>query len=221
MFDFNEFKLVALPENEQLYNCQSELIDQITCDNFAETTLKIAILLTLPPVSDNSEAIKLLKAGFEETNDRRFAIVGSFLASEWEIYKKNDFVSMLNSFLCEADDEQKAIIYYLNAYDIFMRNEIIEKRDTYIALLNKSLSLNKKFVYNYYRLAQVSEKEKAKELAEKALSNIETVFSDEECADLEINDFISYEAFLGEHILGTSLSKQNFQEIESFYKTAG
>jgi hypothetical protein len=219
MLDFSKFKLVDLSESEQLYNCQSDLLQQITAQNFVEVTLQVAILLTLPPVADNSESIKLLKAAFEETNDIRFAIIGSFLTSEWENHKENGFIDILNSFLCKADSEQKAIIYYLKAYDILMHDKIIAKREEYIALLTQSISSAKRFVYNYYRLAQVVGKKDAKKLIIKALSNVEKVFSDEDCDVLEVTDFISFDSFLKEHIFGIDLSQQNLHEIENFCST--
>lgn len=219
MIEFSKFKLVTKSESKELFSFQSNLLQGINESNFIEITLQVAILMTLPPVADYNEAIKILKAFSIENEDIRIFIFGSFLSSTWENHKENDFISKLNSYIDIADNEQKAIINYLNAYDIFMHDNNSNDQNVYKDWLVKSIKPDVKFVYNYYRLAQVSEKKKAKELLEKAFSNIEKVYSDEECKGLKIGDFISIDAYLKEHILGIELSQPNFQEIKKFYNS--
>lgn len=191
---------------------------KLKMNNSADDAMRFALLETIPPIADYSWAIAILKDSYSKYKDFRIAVLTTFLISTWENYRKNDFITELNSFLEGADDEQKAIIYYLNAYDIFMHREIVNKRDEYIELLNKSVSLDTKFVYNYYRLAQVSNKRQAKRLIKKALLNIERVYSDSECEGLQLSDFVSYESFLNEEILGTTLTRVNYLEIKNLYK---
>ena len=184
----------------------------------ADDVIRYALLETIPPIADYSFAISILKEQFPQYNDFRMAVIISFLMSTWESYKENNFISIINSFLDGATNEVKCIIYYLNAYDIFMHDESINKREEYITLLNQSINVNVGFVYNYYRLAHVSSKEKAKELTSKALANVEKVYSDEECENMRISDFISYDVFLKEDIFGTTLSQANFDTIEEYYE---
>lgn len=191
---------------------------KLKMNNSADDAIRFALLETIPPIADYSWAIAILKDNYSKYKDFRMAVLTTFLISTWENYRKNDFITELNSFLEGADDEQKAIIYYLNAYDIFMHSEIVNKKDEYIELLNKSVDLNTKFVYNYYRLAQVSNKRQAKRLIKKALLNIARVYSDSECEGLQLSDFISYESFLNEKILGTTLTRVNYLEISTFMK---
>lgn len=183
----------------------------------SDDVIKYALLETLSPIADYTLAITILKEHFPKYNDFRMAVLISFLMSTWENYKENDFISTINSFLETADGGQKAIIYYLNAYDIFMHDVVSSKRDEYLSLLNQSVNLDQKFVYNYYRLAQRSKKDKAKELIEKALSHIEKISSENDCESMTFEDFISFDAFLKEHILGTILTQSNFEEIKNFY----
>jgi hypothetical protein len=220
MFEFSQFKLITPSESERLYYYQSKLFSQLTEENLTDTVLQIVILLTLSPVEDFYESIKILKAYYQQNKDIRIWILGSFLSSQWENYKENMFLLEVESVLDKADtNQQKAIIFYLMAFDIFMRSSITEEKEKYVDLLGKSVELSDGFVYNYYKLAKVCKRQKAKELAKKALSNIKDVLSNEECEELKIIDLISYDAFLQEHILGVSLPKFIFVEIESFYNS--
>lgn len=194
-----------------------EKILESKANESADDVIRYALLETIPPIADYSLAISILKEHFLKYNDFRMAVIVSFLMSTWESYKENDFISIINSFLDGATDEHKCIINYLKAYDIFMRNESVNKREEYITLLKQSINENVGFVYNYYRLAQVSGKEKAKELTSKALDNVGKVNSVEECKNMSITDLISYECFLKEDILGTTLSQPNYDTIEEYY----
>lgn len=214
MINLNTFHLVTSKEDNQLYQVQSQLLSQKNNKNGPEIILQIAILLTLPPVSDYAEAVKLLHAGFEDEKDMRLAIIGSFLSSTWENYRSNPFIDSLDMFLNNIQKQEQAIIYYLKAYDIFMRNQISFYEDKYETLLNKSVALYDGFVYPLYRLSQISEKARANILLKKALSNVKKVWSAKEIEEKEIADFISYQSFLDEHILGVTLSESNFKLIK-------
>lgn len=217
MFDIRKFNLITLSESEKLYNYQSHLLNQISEGNLTDVVLQIAILQTLSPVADNNEAIRILQTYSQQSNDVRVYVLGSFLSSTWENYKVNDFLEKLIHFIPNVEDQQKAIIYYLIAYDIFMRNEISTGKNKYVDLLNKSIAFSKRFVYNYYRLAQVSEKQRAKELMKIGLSQIESVSSNSGCEKMQIDDFISFDSFVNEHILGIYLPEGTFLELQNFY----
>lgn len=195
-----------------IYEFEEEF--KLKMNNSADDAIRFALLETLPPIADYSWAIDILKDSYSKYKDFRMVVLITFLVSTWENYRENEFLTELNSFLEAADKEQKAIIFYLNAYDIFMHRGIVNKKDEYVELLNKSVNLDTKFVYNYYRLAQVSNKRQAKRLIKKALLNIERVYSDSECEDLQLSDFVSYESFLNEEILGTTLTHSNYLEIK-------
>ena len=218
MFDIKKFNLITLSESEVLYNYQCCLLNQIPEGNLTDLVLQIAILQILPPVADNHEAIRILQAYSQQSNDIRVCILGSFLSSTWENYKVNDFLREINRFIPNVDNRFLAIIYYLIAYDIFMRNEILKDKNKYLDLLNKSVALSgERFVYNYYLLAQVSERKRAKELMKIGLSQIENISNDSDCEMMQIGDFVSFDSFVNEHILGICLPKGIFLELENFY----
>ena len=214
MIDLAKYNLINPRESESLYQEQSMLLNRLYEENDSEVLLKISILITLPPIADYGEAIKLLKAGYQDTNNMKFVIIGSYLSSTWEPYKNNTFVDFLNLLLCKVSDDEKAIVYYLKAYDILRHNEAATDCHEYENLLKKSIQLSDKNVYPYYYLAQISEKEKSKELLRKALSNVKKVYSEEECKEVKISNLLSYRSFLDEHILGVTLSQPNFEMLQ-------
>ena len=183
----------------------------------AEDLIRYALLEALAPIEDFSFAIDILREQYSKYNDFRIAVLISFWMSTWENYKPNDFLECLNEFLLNGSNQQKAIIYYLNAYDIFMRSRQWHKQNEYVDFLKKSVDLSEKFVYNFYRLAQVSDKETAKKLMEKAFSNVEKVNNEEECRNMRMENFLDFEVFLQEYILGTELSEPNFATLQDFH----
>ena len=218
MFDFNQFKLIQYDESEKLYNYQTLLLSEVTEKTLTDTVLKMALLQALPPVEDFYEVIKILKAYYQQDKDVRIWILGSFLSSKWENYKENEFLIDAETVLEEAHtNQQKAIIFYLMAFDIFMHSAVSEERDNYTELLSHSVELSERFAYNYYRLAEVSERKKAKELMKKALSQVENVCNEDDCKRLTLENFASYDFFLNEHILGIDLSYPNFLTLKDFY----
>ena len=197
-----------------IYKIEEEL--KIKINDSADDVIRFALLETIPPIADYSFVIAVLKQNYSRYRDFRMAVLITFFISAWENYRENDFVIELNSFLDNADDEQRAVIYYLNAYDIFMHNKIMYRKNEYIEFLSKSVDLDTTFVYNYYHLAQISDRKKSIKLMKKALTNIERVYSDDECENLQIYDLISYDMFLKEHILGTNITQMNYREIRNF-----
>ena len=88
-------------------------------------------------------------------------------------------MELLDEHLSEADDQNKAIIWYLHAYDMYIRCDGKYPRE-YSDYLQKSISHSNRSVYNYVRLSEVSEKSKARALLDRAISNIETVWTEEQ-----------------------------------------
>ena len=185
----------------------------------ADDVLNYAILETVPPISDYSFAIKVLSDNYTKYNDFRIAVLASFLSSTWGNYKQNDFLQIIYSFFVNSDNQQKSIILYLNAYDILMHDDLPDKYDKYFELLNQSVNLSERFVYNYYRLAQVSNKSMAKYLTKKALFNVEKVYDEKDFENMKISDLDLFDSFLEEHILGVAISQQNFIEIQKLYNS--
>jgi len=193
-----------------IYDLEQVLRDKI--NDSADDVLNYAILETMPPIADYSNAIKVLKENYSKYHDFRIAVLACFLSSTWENYKSNDFIDIINSFIETSNNQQKSIIYYLNAYDMAYHGEYHPKNAEYTRLLKKSIELSVRFVYNYVRLAKVSDQIQARELIEEALSRVERVYDSKDLT----SDLISYERYLNEHILGIELSEPNYKALKDF-----
>lgn len=216
MFDINEFNLILPTESEELYRYQVSFIKQFEEESSADVLLQIVMLQIFTPIEDFYEAIKILKAYYEEVQDIRVLFLGSFLSSAWESHLPNYFLQHIDRAILTFNKQDQAIAYYLLAYDIFMKHDVKKKKTLYIDYLNKSIALSEKFVNNYYRLAMISKKKDAKDLMKKALANVLKVCSVQECEKLSKLDFISYDFFLNEHILGIELSEPNYLSLKHF-----
>ncbi len=184
-------------------------------DNSVEDLIKYAILETLIPIGDYYKAIQVLRMSIIKFKDYRLYIMGSYLSSTWE-ENENDFIPLLNDCVSQVDDKHKAIILYLYAYDIYMKNNKTEN-DKLRNCLIESIAAFDSSVYPYYLLAKDSNtnKQDAKRLMEKCLSNVSKVFSENEDSDL--TDLLSFEAYINEHVLGTNLSNPNYLELKDYY----
>jgi hypothetical protein len=200
-----------------IYEYENILKEKI--NHSADDVLNYAILETIPPIADYSCAISVISEHYSKYQELRMALVASFLSSMWENYKPNKFLEIINGFLPNADSQDQAMILYLNAYDIFVRDEDSEEKARYMQLLENSIQCSENVVYAFYRLAKVSYRATAKQLMAKALSHVERVFNETDCQKIELQDSVSYESFINEHILGIWLSDENYSELKKFYKS--
>lgn len=190
-------------------NLKSKINDSV--DDF----LNYILIQLVPPLDDYYNAINLLQTyAFEYGyNDFRIVVLGSYLSSTWFHFEENAFIESLTKYIDKVDKQSQSIIYYLLAYDIYMKNEK-NFPCQYIEFLEKSISLSNRFVYNYVRLAEISPKKKARELMDIAISNVETVLTESELENMDINDFLTYDAYIEEFILGVNISYVIYEELK-------
>lgn len=135
-------------EDQRLYGYQTKLIEDAD-RGFEESILRLALLQTLPPISDYSEAINILHRYF--THDRSFLYnaIGAHLTSGW------DFETDNNAFLdaLKADKvstiEKEAIILFLDGLDAMRKYSLSRDpiykniaKDRYTVALKKDPELN-------------------------------------------------------------------------------
>jgi len=220
VFDISEFDLVKPYENKELYDYQYNLIEKKSEMILADFVLELALVQAMTPIEDYYVSISILQKYYEQDDDIRVGILGAHLSSVWECYKDNKFLPKLKETLTKLNDnQQKSIIYYLLAHDMFRKEDFKTKKDIYMDLLTKSVNLSEKFVYNYYHLAELSNKKNAKSLMQKAFTQIESILNEESFEKFTTIDFISYNFYLNEHILGIDLSDSNFDRLVEFYNS--
>jgi len=181
--------------------------------NSIDDLLRYVLFEIQSPIEDYPYAIGILKEVCEKTKDVRIAILGAYLSFTWQSYKENVFIGPLRKCIENADSHHKAMIYYLLAYDLYMRCDNGQYAEM-ASLLEKSISFSQDFVNNYALLASISLPEKACELLQYAIVNIQKVWTDDAIAELPLEFFIDYNAFVNEFITGVDKSIHQYEELK-------
>lgn len=180
--------------------------------NSTEELIQYILFEMQSPIEDYFLAIDLLTKNYFKCRDIRLAILGAYLSSTWLNFKENSFLELLDEHLAEADNQNKAIICYLHAYDMYIKCDGKYPRE-YSGYLQKSISYSKRFVYNYVRLSEVTDRKEARALLDQAISNVETVWNEEQLRKAPIAIFLEYDNFVDEFILGVDISIFEYKDL--------
>lgn len=112
------------------------------------------------------------------------------------------------------DSKERAIVHYLNAYKLLIRDENYLSKKEYQVELNASLIPNVPFVNNRYWIAEFLKDREAKKYYREALDNVQKIFSEE---DLPVEYYLEPQSFINEFIVGTHITRERYNEI---YKKA-
>ncbi len=180
--------------------------------NSTEELIQYILFEMQSPIEDYFLAIDLLTENYFKSRDIRLAILGAYLSSTWLNFKENSFLELLDEHLAEADNQNKAIICYLHAYDMYIKCDGKYPRE-YSDYLQKSISYSKRFVYNYVRLSEVTDRKEARALLDQAISNVETVWNEEQLKKAPLAIFLEYDKFVDEFILGVDISIFEYKDL--------
>lgn len=160
----------------------------------------------MPPIDDYYNAMELIEQYDFLLEDRNLLYIAAYLSAGWKA-QPNLFLEKINSFISNVGDYEKAIIYYLNAYNISFADKDWKNSEEYKSNLLKSVIFSQgyNFVYNYYELAQIAEKEKYKSYMEEAHRNVQKVETEESLKEKDVEFWLSSQRYIDEYILGTSL----------------
>lgn len=180
--------------------------------NSTEELIQYILFEMQSPIEDYFLAIDLLTENYFNSRDIRLAILGAYLSSTWLNFKENSFLELLDEHLAEADNQNKAIICYLHAYDMYIKCGGKYPRE-YSGYLQKSISYSKRFVYNYVRLSEITDRREARALLDQAISNVETVWNEEQLKKAPIDISLEYDNFVDEFILGVDISIFEYKDL--------
>ncbi len=190
----------------------SEKILKENSKNSVEELIRYILFEMQSPIEDYFSAIDLITENYPKSKDIRLAILGAYLSSTWLNFKDNVFLKFLDEHLDKADNQNKAIIYYLHSYDIYIKCDGKYPKE-YADYLRKSVSCSNRFVYNYVRLAEIADKREAGKLLDRAISNVETVWSEEQLKNVPTDIFLEYDKFVDEFILGVDISTFEYEDL--------
>lgn len=177
-----------------------------------EDFLEYILFEMSPPIEDYYLVIELLEKNYSGICDVRLAIIGAYLSSTWLGFKENIFLQKLDDLKQHCSEQDKAIIYYLHAYDIYVKSDR-KFPPQYVSYLKKSISYSKRFVYNYIRLSEISKGKEAQSLLKQAIANIEKVWSEEDLHKISKDYVGTYNDFVNEYILGVDISQNEYDEL--------
>lgn len=72
---------------------------------------------------------------------------------------------------------------------------------------------SKRFVYNYVRLSEVTDRREACLLLDQAISNVENVWNEEQAKMEPIDIFLKYDNYIDEFILGVDISEFEYKDL--------
>ena len=169
------------------------------------------------PTEDYYWGINYIMNLYPKMPDVRLAILGAYLSSTWLSSRANPFLQQLNTHIGQVDKHTEAIIHYLNAYDIY-----IKQRKPYPPYykeeLEKSVSLSSRFVYNRVRLSEVSSGPRKKELIQEAIEHVEEIWSESDLIQSNQDSELHYDGYVSEFILGISISDYEFLKLEAMLR---
>lgn len=201
-----------------IFELENELKQNLDRLHQVDDVIQYSIFQTFPPIADPYTAIDMLERENKRYNDIRFLILGSFLSSTWLNYEDNKLLSALNLGLGRVTNhDQRSIIYYLNAYDFYMRSNDYKDNKRYKDQLLESVKYSKRFVYNFYRLSEISQGKDAIEYLEKCLQNVRTIYNVDQIHEMDIRERIKYDFFVNEHITIAMLTTINYEIIKDKY----
>lgn len=196
--------------DDNLLKLEKKLKDN--SQNSTEELIRYILFEMQSPIEDYFLAIDLLKENYPKSRDIRIAILGAYLSSTWLSFKNNGFLELLDEHIVKTDNQNRAIIYYLHAYDIYMKCDEEYPRE-YSNYLRKSVDFAERFVYNYVRLSEITDRKEASMLLDQAIASIETVWDEDQLKKAPSDIFLEYNGFVDEFILGVDISSFEYEDL--------
>jgi len=199
-------RLILPTESRELYQVQSSILEKIESTRNDYDIIRLALLSTLPPIADYTTGAEILQAA--TPNCFEALVIGAFLNVVWVYNKDNAPLNMLFDHLKLLDNEQQAIIWYLQAL-----NQLYRDVDP-VNSLETSVKTYERHVNNYLELSKrVSPLDSSKYL-KIAHSNIRQILSPDDFSRFTVYDYIEPMFYIKRHITGVVLDKSQYDSVK-------
>lgn len=183
-------------QEQELYNKRFELENAPDAGNL-ENTLQLALLYTLAPWENYAEAINVLEKSNEK--DFKLQIIRAYLYGLNLDCTTNPALVALFDTWEKWSGTEKAMIKYVEAYAADIRCD--KSREEVISLLTESIFWDSKLVNNFLQRYFLTHNYEDWLSAKK---NVTRWISDEQCAEITIDELIDPQAYIEEFITGTT-----------------
>ncbi len=167
----------------------------------------------LDPIEDFRNAVRIIEQNYSEAVSDSLLMVGAHCASYWPPSAQNALLLALNRRYLSLSERDKAIVCYLNAYQIQATYPDYRKNEMYRRFLLDSMKYSGPFVNNRIALAEIVSKEEAKALYGEAVKNVTHVSDMEELKALPDEFWLDPQYYIDEFILGTSIAEDFYEEL--------
>lgn len=193
-------------KHEDIYKLNMDMQEAFLRERTEPNLERYVMSELLSPIEDYAHVMQLVKENEAIIQNLHLYYVAAELASNW---KPDDtyFLNKLNGLLPEVPENDKAIIYYLNA--LYAQHASGRDSREYREYLQKSVdcSSNMKFVNNKYDLACISHGRHAEKLLSEAFKDIETIETQESLQYKPNEYWLDIHRWIKEFILGTETTK--------------
>lgn len=199
---------------KDVFEISEEMKRRFETDRTEENLRKFVMAELLAPICDYYHAMDLIKENILMVTDNRLLYLGADLCFGWNPNDKF-FMDILNQKIVSATDEEKAIIYYLNALGIgtckAFRDSDCMKR--YRSYLQKSVDYSSKmgFALNRVYLAEISPKRKAMLLLREGKTNVRYILTDADIEKLPYEYYLDIQNYIDSYITGICMSEFSYE----------
>lgn len=196
---------------EQVYELNKRMQSIFSMERTEYNLERYVMSELLSPIEDFYSVIDLVKTNNDIIQKFNLYYVAAYLAADWKI-EDTYFLSKLNKEIAGASENDKAIIYYLNAKYISRKGSSKE----YKSYLQKSVdcSKNMKFVNNKYDLACISCGKNIKKLMNEAFGDIEVIDTQVCLKNKPTEYWLDIHRWIREFILGTEITDVQMDKFE-------
>ena len=191
---------------EDVFELNKKLKKKFELDRTEENLRQYVMSELLSPIEDFPNVIELVMNNINIIQDFRLVFIASYLHTGWKT-GHNMLLEYLNGKVEKMTNCEKAIFWYLNAYDLGRRkNANINLRMEY---LRKSISYstNTFFAYNRYDLSKLETGPNAQKLLDEARSNVIEIMMVSDTKEKPIEYWLDVQRWLDEFILGIRITE--------------
>ena len=163
---------------------------------------------------DYERTIFLCDKYYSLFGDSKIAIIGAYMSLQWSSLN-NKFMPILNDIVEEQNFDNRSVMYYLMALNIFydsISKKTYNKRKC-IDLLLMSIRYSGLFVNNYILYSDIIRNKSSSAYIEHAVKNVLLIYGTKNDKKIQDSKTDLYTDYINEFIKGIYLSRDSFNDL--------